>query len=358
LSLDQSDLGYQTQLSVAAGEPPRKRLRDMKSRLQARSSTALKDIHSVRFPGHLMLMHSFRLQLASIQRSWKSVRSGILCWAEFMREFFPLSAHFPVREFHLRLFMSLFRYGSTCAQYISHLRFASRVLSLPFLISNDIVASLTRGLQKMSGKRQASVIRPSILRSLVYQLVDLGRLDLARFVIVAFHFMLRVPSELLPLQMDGRGPSHWHSFISNKHRRIILHFHRRKNSSSGASVKRSCICPDDRHTTLCGVCAMRAQMESHGPDLSIPLFHSIHLQDDIQLLRRLLSSHDIAQVSWHSFRRSAAHDLLNKGSSIGHIIRAGGWKSGAFLTYLSKREVDNRAHLDLIHDVSDSDRED
>lgn len=62
----------------------------------------------------------------------------------------------------------------------------------------------------------------------------------------------------------------------------------------------------------------------------------------------------IEKISWHSFRRGAAHHMLDKGATIAQILRAGGWRSAAFLRYLCRKDVDNAAHLQIIHDESDS----
>ena len=51
-------------------------------------------------------------------------------------------------------------------------------------------------------------------------------------------------------------------------------------------------------------------------------------------------------VAWHAFRRGAASDMLRSGSSVGDILLAGSWRSGAFLRYLRRSEVDARASAD------------
>jgi hypothetical protein len=48
--------------------------------------------------------------------------------------------------------------------------------------------------------------------------------------------------------------------------------------------------------------------------------------------------------------------MLSSGGTVSQIIRAGGWKSSAFLAYLNRKDVDDRAALELIQ--ADSDGED
>jgi len=54
------------------------------------------------------------------------------------------------------------------------------------------------------------------------------------------------------------------------------------------------------------------------------------------------------------FRRGMAQDIIAGGGSLADVLRAGGWRSAAFLLYLEKHEVDEAAALDCIfqHDVS------
>jgi hypothetical protein len=42
------------------------------------------DLRNLRFPEHLSRAQSIIIQLLSVQSSWKSLRSGLLCWGDFM----------------------------------------------------------------------------------------------------------------------------------------------------------------------------------------------------------------------------------------------------------------------------------
>ena len=357
LSLDQSAPNFSGR-SFLVGLPPRKRLRSFQASLENRGGTALPDLQHVRFPGHLLLVESLRSQLASCQKSWKSVRSGLLCWGEFMRIFRPRSPHVPITEELFRMFSSVFRCGGTLAQYVSHLRFVSRLSSTPFLVGSDVTSSLLRGLRKVSETHRAPVLTRRQVIGLVRWLIRESRVDLARFVVVAFHFMCRVQSELSPLQYDGSSghAGAWHSRLSLGRSSCIITYRCRKNEQSGAAVKRTCICSDSPHL-LCGVCSLAAQVrasDSRRRPLQ-PIFLSVNLRGDLAFINQYVSSAGLPALSWHSFRRSAAQDMLARGSTIAQIVRAGGWKSGAFLQYLSRRDVDDRAHLDLVQLASDQD---
>ena len=51
------------------------------------------------------------------------------------------------------------------------------------------------------------------------------------------------------------------------------------------------------------------------------------------------------RAGWHAFRRGAASDMLRHGSFVSDILLAGSWRSGAFLRYLRRSDVDTRASL-------------
>ena len=42
----------------------------------------------------------------------------------------------------------------------------------------------------------------------------------------------------------------------------------------------------------------------------------------------------------HGFRRGSAQEYYERGSSLSAILTAGGWRSGAYLTYLQKEKLD------------------
>ena len=61
-----------------------------------------------------------------------------------------------------------------------------------------------------------------------------------------------------------------------------------------------------------------------------------------------------ARMGWHAFRRGGASDMLSDGDPISAILKAGGWKGPAALTYLARSELDRRLELIRAVDASDS----
>ena len=52
-----------------------------------------------------------------------------------------------------------------------------------------------------------------------------------------------------------------------------------------------------------------------------------------------------------------ASDMLDNGAPLSMILRAGGWRSGAFLSYLTRSALDRRKAIKYTFNQSDSERE-
>ena len=74
----------------------------------------------------------------------------------------------------------------------------------------------------------------------------------------------------------------------------------------------------------------------------------------LRLIRAACVTLGLPVFRWHDLRRGMAQDLLAGGGSISHILYAGGWRSGAFLRYLSRKDLNSRALLEQALLNSDS----
>ena len=80
----------------------------------------------------------------------------------------------------------------------------------------------------------------------------------------------------------------------------------------------------------------------------------------VQTLRRvlgLLSVKSSQSYTLKSFRAGRATELAAQGRSIGDILRAGEWRSAAFLSYVDADAVDERQLLESTLENSDADSE-
>ena len=107
------------------------------------------------------------------------------------------------------------------SQYLSHIKLTSILTSSIWPETNYLVAGIVKGLRKVTVKHQAQILSRKQIRTIIYSLLEHDRVDLCRFIVVAYHYMFRVQSELFPLQVDGMcSPGIWHSRLSIRSNRI------------------------------------------------------------------------------------------------------------------------------------------
>lgn len=168
---------------------------------------------------------------------------------------------------------------------------------------------------------------------------------------------LRVPSELLPPQLDG--PHNTVRCLGNEVCEITLN--RRKSMQPAPSVlRRSCCCATQGKNS-CFVHLLKdwlgkvavTQNSRHN------IFGTSYTQFMKKLRRHaaLLPGALNGRVGSHAFRRGMTSDLLKGGGRLSDILVSGGWRSSAFQCYLEKAEVDQLAFADMLLEQSDSEGE-
>ena len=339
-------------------EPPAKRIA-LAARALLLGPPLGADPRAVRPPASLAAEAGVRTMMASVARSWKSYRSGLRCWSAFMDAFFPSRPHFPAEFEALLQFAPLFRNSDTLRAYHGHIRFAERLLGLPSQVDDHLWAALLRGARRF----KPQVARPRFLRPDVVRLVRAALaardLDLARVVVIARCWLFRVSDELLPLQLDGRSgleadDTRWHSVVSCRPAArsgpasASVRLRTRKNAPFGERIARACTCTpvDVESRLLCGPCSLRAAVSGHVAAGRSPRDRLFGPSAELTSRFRRLCGELGLPPAWHAFRRGAASDMLRAGSAVGDILLAGSWRSGAFLRYLRRAEVDARAAAD------------
>ena len=175
----------------------------------------------------------------------------------------------------------------------------------------------------------------------------------AMLYLAAFVFLLRVPSEGLPMCRAGSGLSAQgvsaQSVISISEGEVTLQLACRKNKPNGSRITRKCWC--NLWPLTCPVHVLWPFFENL-PEGSQPFAH-LNMTAVLSNLRRRLARAGVdnaASFRTHDFRRGHARDLLNGGGTLFEILEAGEWRSPAFLKYLNicelERDVVLQAHLD------------
>ena len=338
-------------------EPPRKRLQMAQAGLAAGPAPEA-DRRLVRPPEALAREAGLRSMAASVMSSWQSYASGLRCWSVFMDSCFPADPHFPARVHHVSAFAPFFQNGDTLEKYLSHVHFGERLLLLDRGLTRDQEKAAVRGARKGRPRREGPAFRRATVLALVHAALSAGRVDLARLMVIARAWLLRVQSEGLGLQANGRAgllPDSiaWHSVVtvvSPAPRPCVrITWRVRKNAPGGDSAERTCSCgPSPESRLLCGPCALLgqiAEVATSGSPPAAPLFPGLAGNAGLAAFRRVAAAVAL-RPAWHAFRRGMAQDMLAGGHPLGEILLAGGWRSGAFLRYLTRFDLDRRVALE------------
>ena len=189
------------------------------------------------------------------------------------------------------------------------------------------------------------------LRKIVTDLRSRSFSALANAIVVAWVWLLRVPSELLRIKRHQM-------VIEQGQKRIVLGPFKRKNRPEGSVMSRRCTCAATRNWT-CGVCAMI--------DLGQGLTNSMRLVPVTlshfrKSLRESLWRVGMSREHHHGtqdLRRGAAHQLATSGCPLGQLMLAGQWSSRAWRRYPDLAEVDEAAISSLLLDqLDESDTDD
>ena len=197
--------------------------------------------------------------------------------------------------------------------------------------------------------------RMFIRRHLLVRLVNLAKQERdessALLYVLSYAFMLRVPSEALPMRMATVedavcGPSgETQSAIYAEAGKLHLALHRRKNLQHGSRMVRDCWCQSCSITCPTHAFERSTRCFSQGQ----PLFPHLTAENVRSELRRRLGLLNV-DFPWkycsHDFRRGHCLDMVLSGRPLHEILSAGQWHSNAFRKYVDRRELEEAAVLD------------
>ena len=160
--------------------------------------------------------------------------------------------------------------------------------------------------------------------------------------LVSYLFLLRVPSEALPmrkLEPTAAGASEAQSIIWKDGDTVCLRPKTRKNRRQGSGIMRRA-CTRRGGKATCAVHTLWNDWFEHMPtgaapweDCS-PQFVIKRLRQDLAKLAPMVTEPE--KHGTHDFRRGHAEDMRASGCPLADILRAGQWKSAAFLRYVNE----------------------
>ena len=291
----------------------------------------------------------------SAASSMASVKSALRGWAGFADAALAAEGrHLPPSEQGLVAWSQHFRCAGTYVNYVGYLRLGCQVMGLDSRgVGGPIVDRAKRMLKRDGAEPRAKLaLRADLLRRLMGTARAHGQEVMAMLYLASYLFMLRVPSEGLPMTVgsDTAAPlGGAHSCVAVVGRQLVLKLARRKNRPRGSTLKRGCSCPQS--SWMCPVHVLGDWLAAQ-PCGTAP-FAAISAARARALLREHLASMGIADAqahSLHDFRRGHARDLAEAGASPDSIKALGEWVSPAFLKYLDVSTVEAQyvlqAHLD------------
>ena len=176
--------------------------------------------------------------------------------------------------------------------------------------------------------------------------------------LLAYTFLLRLPSEALPTvcSSTGKADSDSQTVLYLNGEVLCLRLKSRKNKLGGSLLERRCWCKSC--TKTCPVHVLWPKLLSLGSGTKI--FGDISPGKALTRLRCCLSEMavpDAKHYRTHDLRRGHAMDLLQSGSTLYEILSAGEWRSPAFLSYIDYCELEAGAVLEAHADESSSEDE-
>ena len=292
--------------------------------------------------------------MGSCCKSHKSFRSGINNWLKFADVALGGRARaFPPTLDAILAWSLTHRCVGTWSNYVGHLRTACLALDMHCPPPGDVAILKAKSAIV---KRLMFEPRPKMFlqRSFVLNIMmaahtkGIGNIQMAMLCLFAYEFLSRVPSEALPVTIASEESQlDYHSAVwLNSQGQLCLRLKTRKNrQTSGSLLKRKCKCAGS-----CALCPVHTLWKYlAGFPVGSQPFASISAGNALVQLRTVLGRLGVPSAKLYclkDFRRGHAKDLQLSGAPLSVILRAGEWKSAAFLTYLDGCELERDAVLE------------
>ena len=179
---------------------------------------------------------------------------------------------------------------------------------------------------------------------------DEGKLEFGAMMALARQFLLRVPSEGIPLQWNGA-----HSSVSLTGGVCQITLRSRKNSRIPVTMVRDCCC----YSASPRLCSLHwlMRLKKDGMDGRVFNVSKDAFARYIKRAAAAVGVESAERTGTHAFRRGMAQDLLESKGSLSEVLRAGGWSSSAYLRYLRTAQLDDKAVAQMVIELSDSEEE-
>ena len=292
--------------------------------------------------------------------SLPSMVSALRLWAKFCSACdIP---HFPITPCWAARFAGVCREVGTYRSYLGHLRSACEFFGISHAWADSAEVRRAKvGLEKQAlvykGPRQAVPATAMARISAVHRPWHAERF----FVVFAWVFMLRAHSEAANLIYSDTAPELTNFYIplpegveglcGRAGDCLVIRLRSRKSCFQGDAISRSCVCaggsPGAPHVSMqmCPIHTLWVWLNTFIPCGSRVFPTGIHRSAQA-FLRIALAACDVEgadSFTLHSLRRGSARDLVAKGGNLALLLKAAGWRSNAFKSYLDMMGVESEA---------------
>jgi hypothetical protein len=194
--------------------------------------------------------------MGNCPKSRKNFRSGVTLWCSFVKALHGQEeAGWPPRLDDMLAWTHSFTCLGTFCNYEGQVRTAAIALGLPVPAACDPALKRARGA---IAKRMLSAPRPKVFlqRSTVFNMLAVDTEMLGMLWVASYVFLLRVPSEALPMAKGGEGVVGQSVLSLVDPTTVELRLGCRKNKPRGERLRRSCSCRDSGRHPMCPVHAL------------------------------------------------------------------------------------------------------
>ena len=201
-------------------------------------------------------------------------------------------------------------------------------------------------------------IRQNLVREIVVFTISYHAwVDAAMLFLFSYIFLLRLPSEALPVRLASGGDQDegFQSVITVNKDFIDLKLRRRKNRIHSSVLRRRCWCKRCKVTCPVHVLGLYFSGFSAG-DQPFAMFTAASSLAALRQLLALINVPEAHLFRTHDLRRGPARDLQARGAGLAEILRAGDWRSASFLQYLDTCQLEEDVVLEahMYNSSSDS----
>jgi hypothetical protein len=301
--------------------------------------------------------------LGSCPLSRNSFRSGLRNWIKFVQIASRGNASpFPLVLDHIIAWSHTFRCVATYSNYLGYVRSACLALGVegPPCGHPAITRAKAAVVKRiLFTPRPRMFIQGYLIRQLIVDSEKRQReQNMAMLWLAAYTFLLRVPSEALPMAKGDAVTSEWPGneqsvlFLQDENT-LCLKLLRRKNMMRGTVIKRTCSCRNS--VRLCPIHVLWHGFFA-GLDFGAKPWARLSSGFANRSLRQALTELKVPHaVSYgtHDIRRGHAKDLQMSGASLAETLAAGQWRSPAFMKYLDQSELEQGVALEAAVESDD-----